>query len=58
MTGNNKFSTGLLTGTIGLTIASPFLVVGITAGSLIGKYGEDKLSQRSIYIGRAYKKNK
>ena len=57
LTGNNKILTGLLTVAVGgLSLAAPS--VGITAGYLIGKYGEDKLSQRSIDIGKNHIINK
>lgn len=57
LTGNNKVLTGLLTvAVVNLSLAVPS--VGIPAGYLIGKYGEDKLSQRSIDIGKNYIINK
>ena len=57
MTGNSKPLTGLVTGAVGgLTLVNPAL--GLSAAYLIGKYGEDKLSQRSIDIGKRYIKNK
>ena len=57
LSGNSKVKTGLITGAVGiLTLANPAL--GLGAGYLIGKFGEDKLSQRSIDIGKQYIKNK
>ncbi|MBU1014178.1 MAG: RHS repeat-associated core domain-containing protein [Bacteroidetes bacterium] len=57
MTGNSKPLTGLVTGAVGrLTLINP--AAGLGAAYLIGKYGEDKLSQRSIDIGKQYIKNK
>jgi RHS repeat-associated protein len=57
MTGNSKPLTGLVTGAVGaLTLINP--AAGLGAATLIGKYGEDKLSQRSIDIGKQYIKNK
>jgi hypothetical protein len=57
MTGNNKALTGFLTAATAVaTYALPG--VGLGAGYLIGKYGEDKLSQRSIDLGKEYIKNK
>jgi len=56
MTGNNKLLTGAVTGVVGgLTLINP--AIGIGAAHLIGRYGEDKLSQRSIDIGKQYIKN-
>jgi RHS repeat-associated protein len=57
MTGNSKLLTGLVTGAVGgLTLINR--AAGLGAAHLIGKYGEDKLSQRSIDIGKQYIKNK
>jgi|GEM_PF-2397721 len=57
LTGNNKLRTGVLTLGVGITImANP--MIGLTTGYLIGKYGEDILSQRSIDIGKQFIKNK
>ncbi len=57
MTGNSRPLTGLVTGAVGgLTLINP--AAGLGAAYLIGKNGEDKLSQRSIDIGKQYIKNK
>ncbi len=57
MSGNSKLLTGLVTGAVGgLTLINR--AAGLGAAHLIGKYGEDKLSQRSIDIGKQYIKNK
>ena len=40
---------------IGLTLINP--AAGAGAAYLIGKYGEDKLTQRSIDLGKDYIKN-
>jgi RHS repeat-associated protein len=58
LSGNSKGITGLITGAVGaLTLANPAL--GLGAAYLIGKFGEDKLSQISIDMGKQYiKKNK
>ncbi len=57
LSGNSKVKTGAITVGVGiLTVLNP--VLGITTATLIGKYGEDKLSQRSIDIGKQYIKNK
>jgi RHS repeat-associated protein len=56
LSGNSKVKTVLITGAVGaLTLANPAL--GLGAGYLIGKFGEDKLSQRSIDIGKQYIKD-
>ncbi len=56
LTGNSKIKTGLLTGTVSsLTLVNPALGSGL--GYLIGKFGEDKLTQRSIDIGKQYIKS-
>ena len=53
---NSKPKTGLLTSAIiGLTLINP--AAGAGAAYLIGKYGEDKLTQRSIDLGKDYIKN-
>ncbi|WP_342087777.1 RHS repeat domain-containing protein [Dyadobacter sp. OTU695] len=53
LTNNNKPLTGLLSASVGaLTLWSPG--VGIGVGYLIGKYGESKLTQRSIDIGKNF----
>jgi RHS repeat-associated protein len=55
LTGNSKVKTGLLTGAVGgLIVANP--IIGVGAAYLIGKYGEDKLTQRSIDIGKSHVK--
>jgi len=57
LSGNSKPKTGLITGGVGaLTLVNPAL--GFGAAYLIGKFGEDKLSQRSIDIGKTHIKNK
>ena len=57
LTGNSKPITGALTLGVGvLTLANPAL--GITAATLISKFGEDKLSQRSIDLGKEFIRNK
>lgn len=57
MTGNSKPLTGLVTGVVGLTtLINPPL--GLGAAYLIGKYGEDKLTQRSIDLGKQFIKRK
>jgi len=57
MTGNNKPLTGLVTVAVGrLTLTNPVLDLG--TAYLIGKYGEDKLSQKSINFGKQFIKNK
>lgn len=57
ISGNSKGKTVLISGAIGgLTLVNP--VLGLGAGYIIGKFGEDKLSQRSIDIGKQYIKNK
>ena len=57
MTGNSKPLTGLVIGAVGLTtLINPPL--GLGAAYLIGKYGEDKLSQRSIDLGKQFIKRK
>jgi hypothetical protein len=56
LTGNSKPKTGLLTYAItGLTLINP--IAGAGTAYLIGKYGEDKLTQRSIDLGKDYIKN-
>lgn len=56
LSGNSKGKTGLITGAVGgLTYVNP--VLGLGAAYLIGKFGEDKLSQRSIDIGKQYIKD-
>jgi RHS repeat-associated protein len=56
MTGNNKILTGAVTGVVGgLTILNP--AIGLGAAHIISRYGEDKLSQRSIDMGKQYIKN-
>lgn len=56
LTGNSKVLTGLVTNYVGLSILiHPPL--GLGAAYLIGKYGEDKLTQRSIDLGKQYIKN-
>ena len=55
LTGNNKPLTAVVTaGVVYLTIVNKH--VGLTTAYLIGKYGEDKLSQRSIDLGKNYAK--
>ncbi len=57
MTGNSIPLIGLVTVAVGrLIFANPGLGLGVAY--LIGKYGEDKLSQRSIDIGKQFIKNK
>jgi RHS repeat-associated protein len=57
MSGNNKTLTGLVTGVVGLTtLINPPL--GLGAAYLIGNYGEDKLTQRSIDLGKQFIKRK
>ena len=57
LTGNSIPITGALTLGVGvLTLANP--VMGITAATLISKFGEDKLSQRSIDLGKQFIINK
>ncbi len=51
LTGNSKPLTGLLTVGVGLLTLSP---PGLGVGYLIGKYGEDKLTQRSIDLGKDF----
>ncbi|THD66634.1 hypothetical protein E7Z59_12655 [Robertkochia marina] len=56
LTGNSKVKTGLLTVGVGFfTIANPILGTGTAL--LISKYGEDKLTQRSIDIGKSHARN-
>jgi len=56
LSGNSKIKTGIITEGVGiLTVLNPPL--GLRVAYLIGKYGEDKLSQRSINIGKQYIKN-
>jgi RHS repeat-associated protein len=57
MTGNSKPLTGMVTVAVaGLTLINPGAGLGV--GSLIGKFGEDRLSQRSIDLGKKYIKNR
>lgn len=56
LTGNSKPLTGLLTAAFGATTLFSTRI-GLTAGYLIGKFGEDKLTQRSIDIGKQFIKN-
>jgi len=57
LSGNsNPKSILIIGGVSALTLVCP--VLGSGAAYLIGKYGEDKLSQRSIDIGKQYIKNK
>ncbi|MCF0075667.1 RHS repeat-associated core domain-containing protein [Dyadobacter sp. CY261] len=57
LTGNKIFPTAALTLATGLlTLAQP--AVGMTAGYLIGRFGEDRLSQRSIDIGKRFINNR
>lgn len=53
LSGNNKYVMGAITGAVGwMTLANRPL--GVASAYLIGKYGEDKLSQRSIDIGKDF----
>lgn len=55
LTGNSKAKTGVLTGAVGiLTAINP--VAGAAAAYVIGAYGEDKLTQRSINLGKSHAK--
>lgn len=57
LSGNNKTLTGMITYVVGtMSFVNPS--IGLTAGFIIGRYGEDKLSQRSIDIGKQFIKNK
>jgi len=57
MTGNSKLGTGIITSVVGVaTVFVPPL--GIGAGYLIGRYGEDKLSRAGIVAGQNYQRNK
>lgn len=54
---NNKMTTGLITlGVLTITKFNPIL--GLGTAYFIGKYGEDKLSQLSINLGKQFIKNK
>ena len=55
LTGNSKVKTGILTGAVGiLTVINP--VAGAVAAYAVGAYGEDKLTQRSIDLGKSHAK--
>ena len=57
LTGNNKPLTGAITVFVGgLILSNPSIGLGVA--SFISKYGEDKLSQKAIDIGKKYIKNK
>jgi len=57
LTGNSKpLTLGLTLGVGVLTLANPAL--GLTAAGLISKFGEDKLSQFSIDLGKQFILNK
>jgi len=55
LTGNNKVLTGLLTGSVAaFSLIHPIIGGGIAY--LIGKYGEDTLTQRAIDLGKQHVK--
>jgi RHS repeat-associated protein len=57
LSGNNKYVMGAITGAVGwMTLANK--PIGIASAYLIGKYGEDKLSQQSIDIGKDFIKKR
>lgn len=53
LSGNSKPIAGIISAGVGvLVLTNP--AVGLGAATLISKFGEDKLSQRSIDIGKDY----
>ena len=57
LTGNSKSLTGLMTIGVGI-LTYTNSSIGLSAAGLISKFGEDKLSQRSIDLGKQYIINK
>jgi RHS repeat-associated protein len=57
LSGNNKYIMGAMTGVVGwITLANR--PIGLASAYFIGKYGKDKLSQRSIDIGKDFIRRK